>query len=453
MNTPLLRKYNVPGPRYTSYPTVPFWQKTPPTPEQWLEKLTQQFEATNLEKGISLYLHLPFCETLCTYCGCHTRITKNHGVERPYLEALFTEWNLYKKHFSSALKIKEIHLGGGTPTFFQPENLGELIDRLLENTTPEAAPEFSFEGHPRNTTKVHLAALAARGFSRVSLGIQDFDPKVQTAIHRFQTLEDVQRVTDEARALGYSSINYDLIYGLPFQRLQGLEKTFDEVLKLRPERIAFYSYAYVPWLKPGQRLFGEQDLPSGEEKRALYEMGRQRLEDAGYLEIGMDHFALPDDPLAVAWKNEKLHRNFMGYTTTSSEVLLGLGVSSISDSWTAFAQNEKKVETYYKLLEQKQLPIFKGHLLSEQDLHIRQHILDLMCHFYTRWEADSPEAGWLVQAQERLQEMEQDGLISLQENEIRVHPHGRGFVRNVCMALDRYLWDKKPNTQLFSMTI
>ena len=346
----LIRKYNVAGPRYTSYPTVPYWDIKPPTIEQWTASVKKSFDETNTTDGISLYIHLPFCESLCTYCGCNTRITVNHAVEEPYITALLNEWELYLKVFKDKPKIKELHLGGGTPTFFAPHNLKRLINGITSDAIVCDAAEFSFEAHPNNTTTAHLNTLYELGFRRLSLGIQDFDPKVQAIVNRIQTFETVEKTVRTARNIGYTSINFDLIYGLPLQTRKSVIDTIDKVNLLKPDRIAFYSYAHVPWIKPGQRKFTENDLPVDEEKRALYEIGKEKFSENGYAEIGMDHFALNTDSLYTAAEQGKLHRNFMGYTHSYSQLMIGLGVSSISDTWYAFTQNVKGVEEYYELV-------------------------------------------------------------------------------------------------------
>lgn len=449
----LLEKYNVATPRYTSYPTVPYWDSSVPEQEQWKKLANETFRLTNSKDGISLYVHLPFCESLCTYCGCNTRITVNHNVESPYIAAVLKEWSMYVSLFDEKPKIKEIHLGGGTPTFFKPARLVQLIEGILSDSVLCDNADLSFEGHPNNTTVEHLQVLYNLGFRRVSLGIQDFDIKVQRIINRIQSFEAVKIATENARKIGYTSINYDLIYGLPLQTEQSMKETIEKVIQLHPDRIAFYSYAHVPWIKPGQRKFTEADLPEGQIKRALYENGRKAFEKAGYYEIGMDHFGLQDDPLNIALKNKKLHRNFMGYTTTQTQLLIGLGVSAISDSWTGFVQNEKKVEDYYKKLEQGILPFFKGHILSKEDTIFRKHILNIMCNQETSWNKPEEQCDELYPAIERLKEMESDGLVSLSPFHLSVTPAGKPLIRNICMAMDARLWSQQPKTQLFSKTI
>jgi oxygen-independent coproporphyrinogen-3 oxidase len=346
--------------------------------------------------------------------------------------------------------IRELHLGGGTPTFFSAENLQLLISGILNTSVvhPEAA--FSFEGHPGNTTKAHLDTLYALGFKRLSLGIQDFDPKVQLAINRIQSVAEVEQITTLARAAGYQSVNYDLIYGLPLQTLEGLTETIESVRTLRPDRIAFYSYAHVPWVKPGQRRYTEADLPDADLKQQLYETGRAMLKAGGYVEIGMDHFTLKTDTLYTAAQRGKLHRNFMGYSDQFSHLMIGLGVSAISDSWTGFAQNEKKVETYLEMIAEGVLPVVKGHLLNADDLVLRKHILNLMCKGYTSWHFDEQRCDALCEGLARMQLLKEDGLVEIQPESLIVTPLGARFLRNICMAFDARLWNNQPKTQLFS---
>ena len=448
----LIDKYDIACPRYTSYPTVPYWENNS-SADDYKKQVKITFDESNDSSGISLYIHLPFCESLCTYCGCNTRITVNHKVESPYIDAVLSEWNLYKAVFKKPARIKELHLGGGTPTFFSPENLKKLISGILEGSETINDRKFSFEAHPANTSAAHLEVLYNLGFRRLSLGIQDFDPIVQEAIHRHQTFEEVQQVTSLARTLGYTSISYDVIYGLPFQTLESVSETFKKVIALAPDRISFYSYAHVPWKRPGQRRYNENDLPSKEYKRSLYEKGRDLLNNAAYCEIGMDHFALPHDELFVAESEGRLHRNFMGYTEGQNKLLVGLGVSAIGDTWTSFAQNIKDVESYQEAVSLGQLPVVNGHHLSEEDLFIRRHILNIMCHYKTEWLHEE-----LVFLREngvikRLHELAHDGLIDLQHNSFSVSEKGKIFLRNICLAMDLRYWRKIPEKDTFSKAV
>jgi oxygen-independent coproporphyrinogen-3 oxidase len=447
----LVQKYHVAAPRYTSYPTVPYWDNDVFTATQWKAAVKETFSHSNTRDGISVYIHLPFCESLCTYCGCNTRITKNHQVELPYIQAVLKEWYAYIQLFTGIPIIRELHLGGGTPTFFSAANLDLLINGILQQGGLHPEAEFSFEAHPGNTTEAHLTTLHHLGFKRISLGIQDFDPKVQLMINRIQSVAEVDYITRQAREIGYSSVNYDLIYGLPFQNLEGLEDTIQSVLTLRPDRIAFYSYAHVPWVKPGQRRYTEKDLPDAAQKQQLYELGRELLKSGGYVEVGMDHFTLSSDTLYAAAEAGRLHRNFMGYTHQYSQLMVGLGVSAISDSWTGFAQNVKKVEDYIGMVNAGEIPLLKGHLLSEEDLVIRRHILNLMCTGETSWALPEQQHPAFTAGLARMKLIAEDGLVILSGQHLEVTPLGKRFLRNICMALDSRLWANQPQTQLFSM--
>ena len=359
MEVSLIQKYNIPGPRYTSYPTVPYWKGI--QYDRWINTVRKAFTESNQAEGISIYIHLPFCESLCTFCACHKRITRQHSVEEPYIETLLQEWDLYCELFPEAPRIKEVHLGGGTPTFFHPDNLEKLMQGIMAKGTIDADFEFSFEAHPNNTTKEHLQTLYNLGFRRTSFGVQDYDPKVQKTINRIQPFERVEQVTNWARAIGYHSVGQDLIFGLPHQTPDSITNTIQLTQQLRPDRIAFYSYAHVPWIKNvGQRGYSENDLPSAAEKRVLYEIGKELLFELNYEEIGMDHFALKTDSLYQSVHQKTLHRNFMGYTANKTKLMVGLGMSSISDSWYGFAQNIKSVEEYTQTVKAGHFTHFSG---------------------------------------------------------------------------------------------
>ncbi|MBS1958057.1 MAG: oxygen-independent coproporphyrinogen III oxidase [Bdellovibrionales bacterium] len=459
MDFSLFKKYNIPGPRYTSYPTVPYWD-TNPTSEQWISDLKLAIEdATAQNMGAAIYVHVPFCESLCTYCGCNTRITRNHAVANPYIDVLLKEFDLYRKKLAinGKLKLSELHLGGGTPTFLSPPELGRLLEGLLSQCELTPDHELSIEVDPRVTGNEHLAVLSRFGFNRISLGVQDFDPKVQEIVHRVQSVAQVRDITVNARTLGMSSVNYDLIYGLPFQSSDSIQNTIQKVIELKPDRIAFYSYAHVPWIKASQRRFTEADLPTGDEKRALYELGRNLLEEAGYFEIGMDHFALKTDSLYAAVQKNELHRNFMGYTARNVSPILALGVSAIGDSWNSFAQNEKLLETYQERVNKGEIPIQRGHLLNDEDLVLRRHILNLMTHLETAWSLKDDGTEYLAVVPSRLTELQKDGLVEVKTEDDEVHcqvtEKGRPFLRNICMAFDARLVRKAPETKLFSQTV
>ncbi|MGX5817587.1 oxygen-independent coproporphyrinogen III oxidase [Chitinophaga lutea] len=432
-----LSQYNIPAPRYTSYPTVPFWNNKPGN-----ASLMQ-----GATEPLSLYIHLPFCEKLCTYCGCNKYITVNHGHEQPYIASVLQEWALHRRRFAGRPRLAELHLGGGTPTFFSPYNLRLLLEGILQDcdVLPDAC--FSFEGHPGNTTYDHLLTLYDLGFRRMSLGIQDFDPNVQHIINRPQPFEQVYRAVRDARRIGYTSINFDLIYGLPLQTVESVENTIQQCMQLLPERISFYSYAHVPWIKGnGQRLFSEKDLPKDAEKRRLYETGKALMEQFHYAEVGMDHFALPDDELFAAARNGTLHRNFMGYTIARSTRLIGLGVSAISDHYYTYTQNEKQLAEYQRRVAAGELPVMRSHLLDMEDIHRRRLIQDLMCQFRTTAEVPAD-------AMEKLRQPMADGLVVTEGGGLRVTQKGRPYIRNICMAFDTYLPEQRPEEKLFSASI
>jgi len=453
MSKSLIQKYNIPGPRYTSYPTVPYWEEDTFTAEKWIDSVKETFRVTNSSHGLSLYIHLPYCNTACHYCGCNMKYTQNHAVEDPYIDTVLQEWQLYLNELPGIPRIAEIHLGGGTPTFFSPENLERLITGILAHAEQMPEAHFSFEASPHSTSEAHLKTLFKLGFTRLSLGVQDFDPAVQEVINRIQSVELVSSVVEQARAIGYTSINFDLIYGLPLQTPDTIRKTFDAVKAMRPDRIAYYSYAHVPWIKGIMRRFTEEDLPKGDAKRILYELGKDLLEADGYVEIGMDHFALPEDELVRSSQAGFLHRNFMGYTTTNTKLMIGLGASSISDSWGAFAQNEKHIRTYQNQIASGKLAVFRGHVLNQEDLVVRQHILNIMCRLSTDWSEEGQQTESWENGIPLLEEMIQDGLVQVDQNQLKVPEKGRPFIRNICMAFDARLRRRQPETRIFSTTI
>ncbi len=449
----LLRRHDVPGPRYTSYPTVPYWTTTP-GPDDWLESLANPV-GTGPGAGAAIYVHVPFCESLCTYCGCNTRITRNRSLAPPYVDVVLAEWQLYRDRLSPAdnLPLAELHIGGGTPTYLEPRDLGRLVEGILSGVRLADHAELSIETDPRVTRRAHLEVLAQLGFTRISLGIQDFDPAVQKSVNRVQGEDLVRKVVDEARELGFRGVNFDLIYGLPFQTESSIRKTLEAVGRLGPDRLAFYAYAHVPWIKPWQRTFTEDDLPVGEAKRHLYETGRDLLADSGFHEVGMDHFAKESDSLWKAANDGTLHRNFMGYTARPVFPLIGLGVSSIGDSWRSFAQNEKAVEPYSQRVLAGELPILRGHVLDREDLVLRRHILNVMTQFATRWTEPEQRTPFLEESLPRLAALAEDGILELHGDGCTVTPIGRAFLRNVCMALDARLARKDPGDRLFSRAV
>src|SRR5829696_6251144 len=451
INSLLIRKYNQPVPRYTSYPTVPYW-KQGVDKEQWKDIFASKFSEQNHVNGISLYIHLPFCESLCTYCGCNKKITTNHKVEEEYLLAIEKEWLLYRKLMKQTPIIRELHLGGGTPTFFSPVNLQRLLKIILKYSIIHPKHEFSIEGHPNNTTIGHLKMLYDAGFRRISYGVQDNDPEVQRIINRIQPFENVKQATENARAVGFKSVNFDLIYGLPLQTVESIERTINQVIELKPDRIAFYSYAHVPWTSKAQRLFDESHLPAAEEKILLYLKGKELLMKNGYMDIGMDHFALPTDDLYKAREEGKLHRNFMGYTTQNTGLLLGLGVSSISDAGNAFAQNEKTLHDYYASVNAGNLPVTKGFVLGEEDVAFRKYILNISCKGETEFEEKHLP---LLEKYTfpKLNDLAKDKLVNWSKQGMMLTAQGHYFIRNICSAFDLFLLRAEPLKQVFSKAI
>jgi oxygen-independent coproporphyrinogen-3 oxidase len=443
----LFQKYDVPVPRYTSYPTVPYWE-TPPTAEMWVENLNSTLSPA--DASWSLYIHIPYCESLCTFCGCNTVITRDHKKEEPYVQALLAEFQLYLAKVPDLAKrpLKHLHLGGGTPTFLSSANLKALLKPILDQVQCSEDFEGSIEIDPRRTTREQLQTLRELNFKRVSLGVQDFNPEVQRLINRHQPFEVTAGITQAARELGYESVNFDLIYGLAKQTPESIRDSVQKTIELRPDRIALYSLALVPWIKPAQRLFKDEDLPKGEDKRKLYEIAREALLSAGYVEIGMDHFALPTDALATASQAGQLHRNFMGYTDQRTEVLLGLGVSSISETPEMFHQNEKILATYQQKIEKQEVASHRGHCLTEADRERRIQILEFMTKGKVHLRPGQAEA-----AETFLAEMKKDGLIELRPDQMVLTEKGKPFLRNACVFFDERLKNKNPSTAIFSKSL
>jgi oxygen-independent coproporphyrinogen III oxidase len=447
----LLTKYDVATPRYTSYPTVPYWDFSLLNDDKWKQSVMNSFRSENGE--LCIYIHLPFCESLCTFCACNKRITKNHSVEKPYIDAVLKEWQLYRDILPGVPRIKEIHLGGGTPTFFSADNLVYLVNHITGDSIVKNDHEFSIEIHPNFTTEEHLKKLSAIGFNRISIGVQDFDPQIQYSINRIQSYEQTKEIFDWARKYNFKSINVDLIYGLPHQTVKCVEHTIALIKKLMPDRIAFYSYAHVPWKSMAQRRYSANDLPPASVKLEIYNRGRLLLEQAGFESIGIDHFALPDDQLFIAAENENLHRNFMGYTTTQSKLIIGLGASAISSTKNAFTQNEKVVEDYEAKINSGNFPLVNGHLLNEEDLLIQKYIQELMCLNKTTLHRELHDPDFLISVSSKLTSMEADGLVTIDGDEINVTVKGRLFIRNICAAFDAYLFKKEIKGQTFSKAI
>src|SRR2546423_193 len=420
-----------------------------PTSEQWLAELSKAFD--DEAATWSLYFHLPFCESLCTFCACNTVITRDHRREEGYVDVLSTEWNIYLDRVPGLRErsLLGLHLGGGTPTFFAAKNLERILRPIVENTRVDADRfEASVEVHPGHTTREQLVTLHQLGFTRISIGVQDFDPEVQRLVNRHQPYEVTKSITDIAREQGYTSVNYDLIYGLPRQVPEGFAKTVEKTIELRPDRIALYSFARVPWIKPAQRSYKDEDIPVAGEKRALYELARELLEGAGYIEIGMDHFALSQDGIARAQRQGTLHRNFQGYTETRTSVLLGLGVSAISETPTCFHQNEKAFPVYERRVREGELPTFRGHLLSKEDRELREQILIFMTKFEVELRDDQR-----TDAKAFLSSLIEDGLVQVHDDKLTLTERGRPFLRNACMFFDYRLRRQQPQARIFSQAL
>jgi oxygen-independent coproporphyrinogen III oxidase len=450
----LLEKYNRPGPRYTSYPTAPVWKDDFGPGD--LEDSFAKAEA--LETPLSLYMHLPFCESLCLFCACNVSIQKDKSVAIPYLAALKQEIEHVAGRVSKKRPVIQFHWGGGTPTYLTPAQMEDLFGHARERFSFAPDAEIGIEVDPRVTTRAHLESLRRLGFNRLSMGIQDFEPKVQETIRRVQPYEMTRDLIVAARELGFESLSVDLIYGLPYQTAATFAATIDQVLTLMPDRVAMFSYAHVPWLRKQQGAFATH-LPEGREKFQIFRAGLERFLGAGYLYIGMDHFSLPGDELATAQQGRTLHRNFMGYTTKAGADLYGMGVSAISSVGAAYAQNRREVPAYQAAVAERGIATMRGYRLSADDLLRRTVIGRLLCH--TVIPKREVEREFSISFDEyfsseiaRLAEPSADGLVTLDRNEIRVTPLGRIFIRNVAMVFDRYLEEQKMDQKpLFSKTL
>lgn len=442
----LFEKYDRPVPRYTSYPTVPYWSE-PPKSETWIESMERSLSKPDAK--LSLYMHIPFCETLCTFCGCNNVITKNHDLEIGYVELLLQEWKTYLERGKSLLRapLQDLHLGGGTPTFLSADHLKMLLEPVLSTQPLDEKFEASIEIDPRRLKREQLQVLFDLGFRRVSLGVQDFDSNVQRLINRHQSVEQTEQSVQWSREIGFHSVNLDLIYGLPKQELASFRGSMETTLRIRPDRIALYSFAFVPWIKAQQRLFNESDCPQGKEKRELYELARKMLLDGGYEEIGMDHFALPTDGLSIASKQGTLHRNFMGYTDRKSSLMLALGVSGIGESQDCYHQNEKVFPLYAERVKKGEIPTLRGHILNHEDQVHKEKILSLM----TKGKVSIVEN--IDFTRKFLREMEEDELIHWEGDTLTLTEKGKPFLRNACLAFDMRLHRKDPQGPLFSKSL
>jgi oxygen-independent coproporphyrinogen III oxidase len=450
----VLEKYNRPGPRYTSYPTAPVW-KDDFGPDDLENCYARAEEAAT---PLSLYMHIPFCENLCLFCACNVSIQKDKSVAIPYLAALKQEIDHVSRRVSKKRAVSQFHWGGGTPTYLTPAQMEDLFGYTHERFTFAPDAEIGIEIDPRVTNRAHLESLRRLGFNRLSMGLQDFQPKVQQTIHRVQPYEMTRDLILAARELGFESLNVDLIYGLPHQTADSFKTTIDKTLTLRPDRVAMFSYAHVPWLKKQQGSF-QMYLPEGMEKFRIFRTGLRHFLDAGYVYIGMDHFALPGDELAIAQKNRTLHRNFQGYTTKAGADLYGMGVSAISSIGAAYAQNRKEVPAYQETIASRGIATTRGYRLSQDDLLRRAVIGRLLCHTVIPKQEIERQFSiafdeYFALELEQLQESRDQGLVILEANQIRVTSLGRIFIRNVAMVFDRYLREQQMDRRpLFSKTL
>ncbi len=450
----LLKKYARPGPRYTSYPTAPVWDDTFDTAQAYKLYAQNQKQASG---PLSLYFHLPFCTSLCWYCGCNVKISRNKSVMEPYLNALAQEMAQISPYIQHR-EVSQMHWGGGTPTYLSPEQIEALVAHIQRYFQWTKNAELSIEVDPRVTTLEHLQALRRCGFNRLSMGIQDFNPKVQAAVHRVQPFDTTAQLIQQGRDLGFSSINVDLMYGLPHQSLESFTETLQHIQALSPDRIALFHYAHVPWMKPAQKLIPTDAIPDADTKIGIFELAIRHFLAQGYQYIGMDHFARPEDELSVAQRQRTLRRNFMGYTTQAGTDLYGFGVSSISEIEGHFVQNVREVPAYENVLSKGVLPTLRGLWLSPDD-HLRKAVIEaLSCNGYLnsadiaqRFDVDFQH--YFEAELAACQDLAEDGLLSLTGQDIQVLPRGQMLIRNVCMVWDRYLQQSPAASQTFSRTL
>lgn len=444
----LIKRYNQTGPRYTSYPTAVQFDESF-TLEDYQAAAARSNES---DRGLSLYFHIPFCDTVCFFCACNKVWTRDRSKTTPYLERLYKEIEMQSKLFDPSRKVEQLHWGGGTPTFINNDEMKQLMEKTRQhfNLYDDDSGEYSIEIDPREADKLSVHLLRDLGFNRMSLGVQDFDPKVQKAVNRIQTQEQTFDVLEGAREAGFMSVNVDLIYGLPFQTEKGFINTLDRVLEVEPDRFSIFNYAHMPSMFPTQKKMKEEDMPSSDEKLAILHATTERLLEAGYVYIGMDHFAKPDDELAVAQRNETLYRNFQGYSTHAECDLVGMGATSISLINNTYAQNYKGLNEYYDAIDAGKLAVFRGVELTEDDELRRDVITRLISHFHLNFA--KVEKLWNIRFKEyfakemvNLVPMIEDGLITVSEDDLYVTAKGRLLIRNICMVFDAYLKDGTQN--------
>ena len=443
-NGELIKKYDRPGPRYTSYP--PATEFTEEIKEKdYIKKL---LESNERKTPLSLYFHIPFCEQRCLYCGCNVIISHRKGIEVPYLERVYKEMDYVSQYIDKDRKVIQLHWGGGTPNYLSPEQIKEFFEEIRKRFEIDESAEISIELDPRYLTDEQIKAIKEVGFNRVSLGIQDLDEKVQRTVNRIQPYELVKEKMEKLREAGFESINVDLIYGLPYQTKESFEKTVDKVIELNPDRIASYSFAYIPQIKPHQQLLPKDALPSAEEKLRILEMIIDKFQSAGYVYIGMDHFAKPTDELAIAQRKGELWRNFQGYTTKKGVELLGFGATSIGMLYDSYFQNYKTLREYNNAVDEGKIPVFRGYIMNEDDFIRREVIMDIMCNLGVEFNKIEKMFNikfreYFSRELEELKEMEEDGLIKIEEDRIKILPVGRLLIRNVAMVFDAHLRRKK----------
>lgn len=449
------KKYDKPGPRYTSYPTAPQFNENFNS-EKFLDEIVKTNYGENLP-DLSLYFHLPYCDTLCYFCGCNMIITRNRDRIQDYIKYVKKEIDLLRSFLNVNRKVTQLHWGGGTPTHLNPDEINDLASYIRQSFKFYDDAENGCEIDPRGLTKEHLVALRNNGFNRISMGVQDFNEKVQIATNRVQPEDITRQAVAWIRELGYQSINLDLIYGLPFQTLSTFEETVEKIIDISPNRIAVFNYAHVPWMKKHMALIHPEDLPPAEEKLEILKMTIEKLTGAGYVFLGMDHFAKPDDELAVAMREKKLHRNFQGYSTRSGTDLYSFGITGISQLQRVYAQNLKTEKEYFASLDNESLPVAKGYYLSDDDLLRRYVIMKLMCDFELDMKAVEQKFNisfkeYFAWGLANLQEMIADELLTIENNKIVVSEMGRLLIRNIAMNFDGYL-ERKEDTAKYSRTV
>ena len=446
INTELIRSYDKSGPRYTSYPTAVQF-----TDSFTADDYIKQIELSNSSQGdLSLYFHIPFCDTICYYCGCNKIVTKNRKRAEPYLEHLHKEIALQASYFDNKRVVTQLHWGGGTPTFISHQQMQQLMDitRQYFNLLSDDTGEYSIEIDPREANKETIVLLRKLGFNRMSLGVQDFNPAVQKAVNRIQSFDETQEVIVAARDTGFHSISIDLIYGLPHQTVASFTDTLQTIIELNPDRLSIFNYAHLPEMFKTQRQINSDDIPAPQVKLEILQQAIQQLMAAGYVYIGMDHFAKPDDELAIAQSKHNLYRNFQGYSTHADCDLVGLGITSIGKVANCYSQNVKTMDEYYECIDNNQLPVLRGIELNDDDLLRREVINQLICHYYLSVDKIEKQFGiefstYFANELTQLQNMQQDGLLILDSKEITVQPIGYLLIRNICMVFDRYLGNAK----------